>query len=120
MPALSEFGDAATMIDGPSASSGYASGSYLHAHGHSANGRAKGAESASARGKVSSTFARTPDYFSEDRPFVVLINGKRGVLGALEDLDAHLRTVRPRRPGLPHAHTLMAKSKGWTQQDSFG
>ena len=119
MPALSEFGDPATMRDGPLASSGYAPGSYMHAHGHSANGSAMSAESASARGNAVGAFARTPDYISEDRPFVVLINGKRDVFGALKDLDAQLRKVRPRRPGLPHAHTLMAKSKGWTQQDSF-
>jgi len=90
MPAQSEFGDAATMIDGPAGSYGYTSTSYVHAQAHAASGRAKGAESANARGTVS-TFARTPDYFSEERPFVVHI-GKKGVLGALEELDQHLRT----------------------------
>ncbi|KAH9016795.1 hypothetical protein EDB85DRAFT_2204783 [Lactarius pseudohatsudake] len=90
MPAQSEFGDAATMIDGPTASgSGFAS-AYKHAHAHVASGRAKGAESAS--GTALTTFARTPDYFSEERPFVVHI-GKKGVLGALEELDGHLRTA---------------------------
>ncbi|KAI9431714.1 hypothetical protein H4582DRAFT_2003691 [Lactarius indigo] len=90
MPAQSEFGDAATMIDGPAASSsGYAS-AYKHAHAHVASGRAKGAESAS--GTALTTFARTPDYFSEERPFVVHI-GKKGVIGALEELDGHLRTA---------------------------
>jgi len=47
-----------------------------------------------ARGTVASTFSSTSDYFSEDRPFVVLI-GKRGILGALQDLDAHLRAAFP-------------------------
>ncbi|KAI9450182.1 hypothetical protein BJY52DRAFT_1206183 [Lactarius psammicola] len=65
---------------------------YKHAHAHTASGRAKGAESASVPGTTLTTFARMPDYFSEERPFVVLI-GKKGVLGALEQLDAHLRTV---------------------------
>ncbi|KAH9170107.1 hypothetical protein EDB89DRAFT_2072397 [Lactarius sanguifluus] len=90
MPAQSEFGDAATMIDGPTAGgSGFASAN-KHAHAHVASGRAKGAESAS--GTALTTFARTPDYFSEERPFVVHI-GKKGVLGALEELDGHLRTA---------------------------
>lgn len=95
MPAQSEFGDGATMIDGPTGSSGYASttAAYMHAQAHAASGRAKGAESAKGRGTLTSTFARTPDYFSEERPFVMLI-GKKGVLGALQDLDAHLRAVR--------------------------
>ncbi|KAI9439401.1 hypothetical protein BJY52DRAFT_1217290 [Lactarius psammicola] len=91
MPAQSEFGDAATVIDGPAGSTSYAS-AYKHAHAHTASGRAKGAESASVPGTALTTFARTPDYFSEERPFVVLI-GKKGVLGALEQLDAHLRTA---------------------------
>jgi hypothetical protein len=103
MPAQSEFGDAATMIDGPAGSYGYTSTSYVHAQAHAASGRAKGAESANARGTVS-TFARTPDYFSEERPFVVHI-GKKGVLGALEELDQHLRTVRSR------SHTVLSMGK---------
>ncbi|KAH9170108.1 hypothetical protein EDB89DRAFT_2072398 [Lactarius sanguifluus] len=91
MPAQSEFGDAATMIDGPPGASRSGSAStYKHAHAHVASGRANGAESAS--GTALTTFARTPDYFSEERPFVVLI-GKRGVLGALEELDGHLRAA---------------------------
>ena len=96
MPAQSEFGDASTMIDGPTGSYGYTSTSaaYIHAQAHAASGRAKGAESANARGTMS-TFARMPDYFSEERPYVVHI-GKKGVLGALEELDEHLRTVRSR------------------------
>ncbi|KAH8994231.1 hypothetical protein EDB92DRAFT_1976761 [Lactarius akahatsu] len=87
MPAQPEFGDAATMIDGPGASRSGSASTHKHAHAHVASGRAKGAESASG-----TTFARTPDYFSEERPFVVLI-GKRGVLGALEELDGHLRAA---------------------------
>ncbi|KAH8989924.1 hypothetical protein EDB86DRAFT_3080693 [Lactarius hatsudake] len=90
MPAQPEFGDAATMIDGPGASRSGSASTYKHAHAHVASGREKGAESAS--GTALTTFARMPDYFSEERPFVVLI-GKRGVLGALEELDGHLRTA---------------------------
>lgn len=120
MPAQSEFGDAATVIDGPAGSSGYAS--YKHAHAHVASGRAKGAESASAsaRDTALSTFARTPDYFSEERPFVVLI-GKKGVLGALEELDAHLRTVRVwTNIRIGYWRKLTSVVVGWKQQDSFG
>ncbi|KAH9061803.1 hypothetical protein EDB83DRAFT_2520237 [Lactarius deliciosus] len=90
MPAQPEFGDAATMIDGPGASRSGSASTYKHANAHVASGRAKGAESAS--GTALTTFARMPDYFSEERPFVVLI-GKRGVLGALEELDGHLRAA---------------------------
>ena len=84
----SEFGDGATVIEGPSASIGYA-----HAHGHVASGssRGKGAELSPVT-KSHSTFAKTVDYFAEERPFVVLI-GKKGVTGALQELDQHLRTV---------------------------
>ena len=39
-----------------------------------------------------STFAKMSDYFSEERPFVVLIEEK-GVIGALQMLDQRLRTV---------------------------
>jgi len=88
MPAPSDFGDGATAIEGPSASIGYA-----HAHGHvaSGSGRGKGAELPFAT-KSRSTFAKTSDYFAEERPFLVLI-GKKGVIGALQELDQHLRTV---------------------------
>ena len=85
----SEFGDGATVIEAPSASIGYA-----HAHAHVASGssRGKGAELSSVT-KSHSTFAKTSDYFSEERPFVVHV-GKKGVIGALQELDQHLRTVR--------------------------
>jgi hypothetical protein len=88
MPAASEFGDGTTIIEGPSASIGYA-----HAHGHVASGssRGKGAELSSFT-KSHTTFSKTSDYFSEERPFVVHI-GKKGVVGALKELDEHLRTV---------------------------
>jgi hypothetical protein len=88
MPAPSDFGDGATAIEGPSASIGYA-----HAHGHVASGsnRGKGAELSFAT-KSPSTFAKTSDYFAEERPFLVLI-GKKGIIGALQELDQHLRTV---------------------------
>ena len=122
MPAQSEFGDAATVIDGPAGSTGYASTSaYKHTQAHVVSGRAKGAESASMPGTALTTFARMPDYFSEERPFVVLI-GKKGVLGALQELDAHLRTVRVVPTG-PHARILAEANgrcvAGWIQQDSF-
>ena len=86
MPALSDFGDGVTVIEGPSASIGYA-----HAQGHVASGssRGKGAELSKSS---HSTFAKTSDYFSEERPFVVLV-GKKGVIGALQELDQLLRTV---------------------------
>jgi hypothetical protein len=84
MPTPSDFGDGATVIEGPTPST--------HAYAHSPGGsssRGKGA----AASKRYPTFAKTPDYFSEERPFVVLI-GKKGVTGALQELDGHLRTVR--------------------------
>ena len=93
MPGHSEFGDATTVIDGPTGSSGYGSSSqYAHMHALGAGGRGKGAESPSAAVKPS-TFSRTANYFSEERPFLVLI-GKKGVVGALQELDAQLRAVR--------------------------
>lgn len=86
MPPTSDFGDGVTVIEGPSASIGYA-----HAQGHVASGssRGKGAELSKSS---HSTFAKTSDYFSEERPFVVLV-GKKGVLGALQELDQLLRTA---------------------------
>jgi hypothetical protein len=88
MPAQahSEFGDATTVIDGPTASSGYAAYSAMHALG--AGGRGKRSESHVTK----PSFSRTADYFSEERPFLVLID-KKGVVGALQELDAHLRSV---------------------------
>jgi hypothetical protein len=86
MPAPSDFGDGATIIEGPMPST-------AHVHAHSpGSSRGKGVEPSSPA-KNYSTFAKTPDYLSEDRPFVVLID-KKGVLGALQELDGHLRTVR--------------------------
>src|SRR6266702_3262148 len=121
MPAQSEFGDAATVIDGPAGSTGYAStAAYKHTQAHVVSGRAKGAESASMPGTALTTFARMPDYFSEEGAFVEII-GKKGVLGALQELDAHLRTVRV-FPG-PYARILAEADgrcvAGWIQQDSF-
>ncbi len=87
MPAASDFGDGVTVIEGPSASIGFA-----HAHVASGSSRSKGVEWSSMT-KSHTTFAKTSDYFSEERPFVVLI-GKKGVIGALQDLDQILRTVR--------------------------
>ena len=86
MPAQahSEFGDATTVIDGPTGSSGFTA---MHALG--AGGRGKRSESHVTK----PTFSRTADYFSEERPFLVHID-KKGVLGALKELDAHLRSVR--------------------------
>jgi hypothetical protein len=85
MPAPSDFGDGTTIIEGPLPSTAYA---HAHAPGGS---RGKGAEAPSLS-KPHTTFAKTTDYFSEERPFVVLIK-KTGVVGALQELDAHLRAV---------------------------
>lgn len=92
MPAPSDFGDGATVIEGPTPSQAHAYGAHVPPGGSSARG--KGVEMF-APAKTSgfrdgSTFAKTSDYFSEERPFVVLI-GKGGVIGALRELDEHLR-----------------------------
>ncbi|KAI0294021.1 hypothetical protein B0F90DRAFT_1913351 [Multifurca ochricompacta] len=86
MPAQSDFGDAVTVIDGPSTVG------YAHAQAHAPiASRGKGVESSYPTTNRASTFAKTPDYFKEEeRPFVILI-GKGGVLGALHELDEHLR-----------------------------
>jgi hypothetical protein len=84
MPAPSDFGDGTTIIEGPSPNTAYA-----HAHAPGAS-RGKGVEAPSLVKKNYSTFAKTPDYFTEDRPFVVLIK-KQGVVAALEELDGDLR-----------------------------
>jgi hypothetical protein len=85
MPAPSDFGDGATVIEGATPSQAYAHG-----------GRGKGVETSSPAKtsglRDSSTFAKTTDYFSEERPFVVII-GKNGVIGALRELDEQLRNV---------------------------
>ena len=84
MPAHSEFGDGTTVIEGPTPT-------YAHAHVPIGSSRGKGAEASLVK-KAYSTFAKTSDYFSESRPFVVHI-GKKGVIGALQDLDSLLREV---------------------------
>jgi hypothetical protein len=81
MPACSEFGDGTTIVEGPTQS-------YARAHVLVRGSRGKGA----AASKMYTTFAKTSDYFSEERPFVVLI-GKKGVIRALQDLDSLLRAV---------------------------
>jgi hypothetical protein len=45
------------------------------------------------RGTGVGILVRTPDYFAEERPFLVRI-GKDGLIGALQQLDSQLRTVR--------------------------
>jgi hypothetical protein len=88
----SDFGDGATVIEGAAANAGYA---YAHA---SRSGRGKGVE-LSPPTKMQSTFAKVTDYFSEERPYVVRI-GKKGVIGALQELDQHLLQVRADSSGL--------------------
>jgi hypothetical protein len=90
MPSHSEFGDATTVIDGPS-------GSYVPsaAYIHMQSMRGKGVESPSAQVSKpnASTFSRTANYFSEERPFLVRID-KRGIVAALQELDEQLHVVR--------------------------
>lgn len=106
MPAPSDFGDGATVIEGatPSHAHAHAHGAHvpLGGPGSSSSGRGgKGVEtfspaktsSGSGYYRDSTTFAKTADYFAEERPFVVLV-GKNGVIGALRELDEHLRKVR--------------------------
>jgi hypothetical protein len=95
--ALSDFGDGVTVIEGASPSQAHAHGAHVPLGGNS--GRGKGVEASPPPTKNSggyfregSTFAKTTDYFSEERPFVVLI-GKGGVIGALRELDEHLQRV---------------------------
>jgi hypothetical protein len=85
MPALSDFGDGVTVVEGATAA-------YAHAHVASGSSRGKGVEF-SPQVKTHTTFAKTPDYFAEERPYVVHI-GKKGVLGALQELNDHLVQVR--------------------------
>lgn len=95
MPAPSDFGDGATVIEAATPTQAHGHGAHVPLGGSSRRG--KGAES-SPPAKTSSgyhdrtTFAKTSDYFSEERPFVVTI-GKKGVTGALRELDEHLRNV---------------------------
>jgi hypothetical protein len=98
MPAPSDFGDGATVIEGATPSHAHAHGAYVPPGGSS--GRGKGVEtfspaktSGSGYYRDSGIFAKTTDYFSEERPFVVVV-GKNGVIGALRELDEHLRNVR--------------------------
>ncbi len=95
MPAPSDFGDGATVIEGATPGQAYAQGAHVPPGGSSSRG--KGAETSSPVKNSGSyrhgtTFAKTTDYFSEERPFVVLIK-KNGVIGALRELDEHLRNV---------------------------
>jgi hypothetical protein len=90
MPAPSDFGDGATVIDAAGSSS------YAHAKGYTPGGSSHGKEvESSPVTRRYTTFAKTPDYFAEERPFVVVI-GKKGAMGALQDLDERLRKVRAR------------------------
>jgi len=91
MPAPSDFGDGSTVIEGVTPSQAHAHGAHVPRGGS----RGKGVETfspakASGYFRDTTTFAKTTDYFSEERPFVVLI-GKNGVIGALRELDEHLR-----------------------------
>jgi len=58
------------------------------------SGRGKDVESPSAQVTKPSTvtFSRTANYFSEERPFLVLVD-KKGVVGALQELDGQLRAA---------------------------
>jgi hypothetical protein len=95
MPAPSDFGDGTTVIEGVMPSQAHAYGAHVPPGASSTRG--KGVESSSpvktSGFHYSATFAKTTDYFSEERPFVVRI-GKPGVIGALRELDEHLRNVR--------------------------
>lgn len=95
MPAASDFGDGATVIEGVTPSQAHAYGAHVPPRGGGSS-RGKGVEFSPVKSsgyRDITTFARTTDYFSEERPFVVLI-GKGGVIGALRELDEHLRNVR--------------------------
>jgi hypothetical protein len=87
MPAASDFGDGATVVEAATAGTS-------HAFVHAARGstRGKGVEF-SPSVKTHTTFAKTPDYFAEERPYVVHV-GKKGVLDALYELNEHLLQVR--------------------------
>jgi hypothetical protein len=93
MPAPSDFGDGATVIEGVTPSQAHAHGASAHVR---PSARGKGVEFSSEKTadnhRDRTTFAKTTNYFSEERPFVVLI-GKDGVIGALRELDEHLRNV---------------------------
>jgi len=99
MPSPSDFGDGATVIEATMPSTGFA-----HGHVPGGSSRGKGVESSPSKANAHTTFAKTSDYFSEERPFVVLI-GKKGVIGALEELDNHLHAA---------GHNKILSSKGPT------
>jgi hypothetical protein len=88
----SDFGDGVTVIrrGGPTP---LAIPKYMHPQPYVATGRnsGNGAELSSVI-ESHSISPKISDYFSEERPFVVLI-GKKGVIGALQELDQILRTV---------------------------
>jgi hypothetical protein len=92
MPAPSDFGDGVTVI-GPGGPTPRTIPSYMHLQAHVSAERndGKGTELSSVI-KSHSTSPKISDYFSEERLFVVLI-GKKGVIGALQELDQLLRTV---------------------------
>jgi hypothetical protein len=96
MPAPSDFGDGTTIIEAATPSRAHAHGAHVPPGGSVGRGKGSGVETSSAEKtsgyRDSSTFAKTTDYFSEERPFVVLIE-KDGVIGALRRLDEHLRKV---------------------------
>src|SRR5216684_7198484 len=98
MPATSDFSDGTTIIEGPTPSTAHALGAHVPFGG--STGRGKGVETSSPAKsygyREQTTFARTSDYFSEERPFVVRI-GKKGVIGELQELDEHMNNVRLHR-----------------------
>ena len=81
MPAPSDFGDGSTVIEGATPS---------HCRGKRVETFSPAKPSGHYRDVT--TFAKTTDYFSEERPFVVVV-GKDGVIGALRQLDGHLCNV---------------------------
>ncbi|KAH9963945.1 hypothetical protein BGW80DRAFT_1348893, partial [Lactifluus volemus] len=89
MPDASDFGDGVnTVVEAATAGTGNA---YAHAHAASGSSCGKGVEFL-PQAKTHTTFTKTPDYFAEERPYVVHI-GKKGVLGALQELNEHLLQV---------------------------
>ncbi len=113
MPTPSDFGDGVTVVEGPTPSQAHAHGAHVPQGATSSRG--KGVETlveTSEPTKTSggyrdiTTFAKTSDYFSEERPFVVRI-GKNGVIGALRTLDEHLRNVCFFSPTLITSHARL-------------
>ncbi|KAH9960008.1 hypothetical protein BC827DRAFT_1133897 [Russula dissimulans] len=88
MPSFSEFGDGVTVIEATTPNTGFA-----HGHAPVGSSRGKGVEvELYPKTHTYTTFAKPSDYFSEERPFVVLIK-KNGVIGALQELDAQLQAA---------------------------